>query len=102
MAVQDHVSRDAFLASTNWADAARIKAAVSAHTTGNSSALVAVGEDFMDGVRPRTIVGRMPGLRKLPFNTKVIRQVNGVSATWVQEGDAIAVAAGTFAADNGM
>lgn len=69
----------------------REKAAVAAGTTTNttwaqplvySQNLVA---EFAEFLRPQTIIGRIPGLRRVPFNIKVPRQTAGASVNWVGE-----------------
>lgn len=76
-----------------------LKAAVGAGTTTDPSwagALVEYQEyaaDFVDFLRPRTIVGRfgqggIPALRKVPFNIRVPAQTSGGSAGWVGQGKA--------------
>jgi HK97 family phage major capsid protein/HK97 family phage prohead protease len=42
--------------------------------------------DFLEYLRPQTIIGRIPNLRKVPFNIRVPRQTGGGSASWVGEG----------------
>lgn len=68
-----------------------LRAAVAAGTTTDpnwAKPLVeyqnALGE-FVDLLRPATILGRMSGLRQVPFNVKVPRQTAGASVGWVGE-----------------
>lgn len=42
--------------------------------------------EFAELLRPQTIIGRIQGLRQVPFNIKVPRQTAGSSASWVGEG----------------
>lgn len=42
--------------------------------------------EFIEFLRPRTIVGQIKGLRRVPFNVRVPRQLTGGSAGWVGEG----------------
>lgn len=42
--------------------------------------------DFLEYLRPQTIIGRIPNLRKVPFNIRVPRQTSGGAASWVGEG----------------
>lgn len=72
-----------------------IRAAVAAHNTTNSSALVSdeggVFADFVEFLRPQTIVGRfgtngIPNLRRVPFRVPLITQTGGGSGYWVGEG----------------
>lgn len=74
-----------------------IKAAVAAGTTTDatwSKPLVNVTNyagDFIEFLRPQTIVGKfgssgVPGLRRVPFNVKIVGQTSGATANWVGEG----------------
>jgi HK97 family phage major capsid protein len=45
--------------------------------------------DFVDLLRPATIVGRIPGLRRVPFNIRVGTKTSGGTAYWVGEGKPI-------------
>lgn len=69
-----------------------IKTAVAEGTTqtsGWASQLVQyqdmVGE-FIEFLRPRTIVGRLDGVRRVPFNIRVPRQTAGATGAFVGEG----------------
>jgi HK97 family phage major capsid protein/HK97 family phage prohead protease len=42
--------------------------------------------DFVEFLRPRTILGRMMGLRNVPFNVRILGQTSGGSADWVGQG----------------
>jgi HK97 family phage major capsid protein len=69
-----------------------LKAAVAAGTTQDAtwaSPLVQLQEmqsEFVDFLRPRTILGRIPNLRRVPFNIKFTRQTAGTTGTFVGEG----------------
>lgn len=69
-----------------------LKAAVAAGTTTDSDWAAPLVEyqnmasEFAELLRPQTIIGRIPGLRRVPFNIKVPRQTAGSSASWVGEG----------------
>ncbi|MFW8217133.1 phage major capsid protein, partial [Klebsiella pneumoniae] len=76
-----------------------LKAAVGAGTTTDPSwagALVEYqdyAQDFVDFLRPQTIVGRfgqgsIPALRRVPFNIRITAQTSGGSANWVGQGKA--------------
>lgn len=41
--------------------------------------------DFIEFLRPKTILGRIPGLRMVPFNISVPRVLTGGAAGWVGE-----------------
>ncbi len=42
--------------------------------------------EFLDYLRPMTIVGRIPGLRRVPFNVRIAGQTTGSVANWVGQG----------------
>jgi HK97 family phage major capsid protein/HK97 family phage prohead protease len=67
-----------------------LKAAVAAGTTTDAtwaSPLVNqnISNDFLELLRPATILGKIPGLRTVPFNTKVPAQTAGGTYGWVGE-----------------
>jgi HK97 family phage major capsid protein/HK97 family phage prohead protease len=67
-----------------------LKAAVAAGTTTDAtwaSPLVNqnISNDFIELLRPATILGKIPGLRMVPFNTKVPSQTAGGTYGWVGE-----------------
>ena len=45
-----------------------------------------ISSEFLELLRPKTIVGRLTGLRRVPFNTSVPAQTGGGSYGWVGEG----------------
>lgn len=53
-------------------------------------------QDFIEYLRPQTIIGRIQGLRRVPFNIRVPRQTGGGSASWVGEGKPKPVTAAAF------
>ncbi|MBB3020663.1 HK97 family phage major capsid protein [Microvirga lupini] len=65
------------------------KAAVPAGSTGNwGDPLVPVqgfATEFLELVRPLTILGRMRGFRPVPFRVKFNKQTSGATAGWVGE-----------------
>lgn len=44
-----------------------------------------LASEFIELLRPATIIGRINGLRRVPFNVKIPRQTGGASAKWVGE-----------------
>ena len=83
------------IAQERWGDstpevALYLKAAVAAGNTTDAawaSPLVnqGIAADFLELLRPATIVGRIPGLRNVPFNVKVPNQTAGGTYGWVGE-----------------
>ena len=69
-----------------------LRAAVAAGTTtGTTWAAPLVDyqtmtSEFAELLRPATIVGRIPNLRRVPFKVKIPRQTAGSTAAWVGEG----------------
>lgn len=77
--------------------ALRVKANVSANSTsetGGGAELVYnqnLAGEFIDLVRPLTIIGRVPGFRRVPFNVRVGALTSGSTAYWVGQGKPIPV-----------
>lgn len=69
-----------------------LKTAVNAGTTTDSTwagPLVVyqnMTQEFIDYLRPLTIIGRIPGLRRVPFKIKIPRQTGAATVNWVGEG----------------
>jgi HK97 family phage major capsid protein/HK97 family phage prohead protease len=81
-------------ATERWKDTPEVglylKAAVAPGTATDAtwaSPLVtqSVAKDFIELLRPATILGKIPGLRKVPFNVKVPSQTAGGTYGWVGE-----------------
>jgi len=79
-----------------------LKAAVAAGTTTDANWAKPLVEyenmvgEFAELLRPATIIGRIPGLRRVPFNIKIPRQTGGSSVGWVGEGKPKPVSALAF------
>jgi HK97 family phage major capsid protein len=79
-----------------------LKAAVAAGTTTDpnwAKPLVEydnMASEFAELLRPATIIGRIPGLRRVPFNIKIPRQTGGSTVGWVGEGKPKPVGALSF------
>jgi len=80
-----------------WADSTPevetvLKAAVAAGTTTDADWAKPLVEyqnmasEFAELLRPATIIGRIEGLRRVPFNIKIPRQLTGSTVNWVGEG----------------
>jgi HK97 family phage major capsid protein len=69
-----------------------LKAAVAAGTTSDTNwakPLVdyrTMASEFIDLLRPATIVGQINGFRRVPFNVRMALQTAGSTAAWVGEG----------------
>lgn len=82
--------------SKGWGDTPEVetvlKAAVAAGTTTDATWAAPLvdyqnmASEFIEILRPQTIIGRIPGLRQVPFNIKIPRQTASSSASWVGEG----------------
>lgn len=86
-------------ATLNW----HTKAAVAAGTTTDATwagplvpTQTAVNE-FLELLRPRTLLGRVAGFRQVPFNTAVPSQTGGGTYSWVGQGNAKPVTSAAFA-----
>lgn len=78
-------------------EALRQKANVTANSsgsTGGGAELVYnqnLQGEFIELVRPLTIIGRIPGLRRVPFNVRMGSQTSGSTGYWVGAGKPIPV-----------
>lgn len=79
-----------------------LRAAVAAGTTTDSTWAAPLAEyqnmasEFIELLRPSTIVGRIQNFRRVPFNIRMPKQTAGVSAGWVGEGTPKPVQAPAF------
>lgn len=79
-----------------------LRAAVAAGTTTDPTWAAPLVEyqnmvsEFAELLRPATIIGRIEGLRKVPFNIKIPRQLTGSTVNWVGQGKAKPVGALSF------
>ena len=79
-----------------------IKAAVAVGdtaTSGWASQLVYydnLAAEFYGLLYPKTIIGRIPGLRRIPFNVRIGGTSSGSSSGWVGEGTPIPASAMAF------
>lgn len=81
----------AFAQEQKWNDSPEVltllKAAVTPLGTADvDQASRAVASDFAEALRPRTIIGRLTGLRPALFLTRSIVATSGATAAWVGEG----------------
>lgn len=89
-----------------WSDTPQIetilRAAVAAGTTTDTTWAKPLVEyqnmasEFAELLRPATIIGRIPGLRRVPFDIKIPRQTGGSTVGWVGEGKPKPVSALAF------
>jgi HK97 family phage major capsid protein len=45
-----------------------------------------MANEFIEFLRPQTIIGKIPGIRNVPFNVRIPLQDSGASVGWVGEG----------------
>lgn len=79
-----------------------LKAAVAAGSTTDAgfTALVEnqlMAGEFIDLLRPQTIVGKLSGVRNVPQNIRLPRATSGTSASWIGEGKAAPITNAAFA-----
>lgn len=53
-------------------------------------------EEFIELLRPLTVIERIPGLRRVPFNIKVPRETGTTTAYWVGQGSPKPLSQGAF------
>ena len=69
-----------------------LRAAVTAGTTSDADWAAPLVEyqnlasEFIELLRPQTIIGRIDGIRRVPFNVKIPTQTQGSTVGWVGEG----------------
>jgi HK97 family phage major capsid protein/HK97 family phage prohead protease len=69
-----------------------LKAAVAAGTTtdatwaGPLAPLTPLANEFLELLRPATILGKIPGFRRVPFNVSIATQTGGGTYQWVGQG----------------
>jgi HK97 family phage prohead protease len=69
-----------------------LRAAVAAGTTTDSTwagplvQYTNMASEFIELLRPQTILGRLNGVRRVPFNVRIPSQTGGSTAYWVGEG----------------
>lgn len=111
MAKEDGVSPADIAISRGWGDDIVsvlrtpknvIKTAVAAASTTDSTwagPLVTYNnmqEEFIELLRPLSVISRLPGLRRVPFNIKVPRETSGTTGYWVGQGSPKPVSKGAF------
>jgi HK97 family phage major capsid protein/HK97 family phage prohead protease len=93
-------------AKAHWPDAPElidvIKAPVAAGTTTDSAwagplATPEPMRELLEMLRPQTLIGKIPGLRQVPFNISMPAQTGGGTYSWVGQGVAKPVTSATFA-----
>lgn len=53
-------------------------------------------EEFIELLKPLSVISRIPGLRRVPFNIKVPRETSGTTAYWVGQGSPKPVSKGAL------
>lgn len=112
MAKEDGVSPAEIAMSRGWGDelvsvlrtpkSIVQKAAIAAGSTTDSTwagPLVTYNnlqEEFIELLRPLSVISRLPGLRRVPFNIKVPRETTGTTGYWVGQGSPKPVSKGAF------
>lgn len=103
---QKHFTAPAEIAKQMWPDMPELqtilKTAVNPGTTTDTTWASPLVEyqnltgEFVDLLRPATIIGRIPGLTQVPFNVKIPRATTDPTVNWVGEGKVKPVSAMAF------
>lgn len=94
------LAAQSFAESQNWTDTPGVawvlRAAVNPMTSVSGAALLDVGREFSEYVRPSTLIGRLRGFRRVPLRTRLLNGTGGTTANWVGETQLKPVSAGAF------
>lgn len=111
MAMSEHLAAADIALSKGWGEELAavlrtpkhiLKSAIAAGSTTDSTwagPLVTyqnLTNEFIELLRAKTIVDRLPGLRRVPFNIKVPRETGEMTAYWVPQGSPKPLSAGSF------
>ena len=104
LAKADGVRSAATFAESLWGPAATptlaLRSAVNAGSTVDGNPMATLAEyrtaaaEFIEALRPRTILGKLSGFRNAPLRTRIPRSVTGATAYWVGEGAPTPMSAG--------
>jgi len=91
----DVLAGEQYAAARNWTSVAMaMKAAVNPMDQSIlDQGLAPITSDLSALLRSMTIIGRLAGMRKVPFRTRMLTQSVGGSGSWVDEGEPIPVTA---------
>lgn len=90
----DVLGAERFAAAQGWRTVeVAMKALVNPLDDSTASALLPITNDLAALLRPLTIVGRLQGMRRVPFDTRLLTQDVGGSGDWVGQGLPIPVSA---------
>ena len=94
----DPLAAEAYAAAKGWLQTASVlRGVITALGQGDvASALKPITFDLAAALRPMTVVGRLAGMRPVPFATRVLRQSLGATGTWVGEQTPIPVSKSSF------
>ncbi|MEP7297779.1 MAG: phage major capsid protein [Burkholderiales bacterium] len=100
----DYGAALAYAAGQNWVNTPMVEVALRAavnpvDATEPLTLPQALAYDFLEVLRPLSILGRLVGVRRIPFNTRMINEVTGASAAWIGEGIATPTSAPAFSTD---
>ncbi|ABE42914.1 phage major capsid protein [Polaromonas sp. JS666] len=93
------------IAETRWGKTSEVATIVRAAVAGGSTASGAWGSEleaqsavaeFLEIVKPLTIIGRMENLRRVPVNAPVVKQSSGATGYWVAQGRATPLSSMAF------
>ncbi len=98
----DPIAAIAYAQGRRWHDTPAVVTALKAvavnplDTDTDSSLIGDAGRDVAELVRPLTIIGRLPGLRRVPFDTRLLDLTAYSEAGWVGEGNPLPITRASF------
>lgn len=101
----DLIAAIALASSQNWKNTPDVIPALKAamgvlNTTDEAALLGAVGYDFAEFLRGQTVLGKLLGLQRVPFRTRLLAQSSGTSAHFVGEANPKPVSRADFTGEN--
>lgn len=86
----------AYVEAQHWRDTAMVSSHLRSVVTAENTTLLdatPLAVDFSSAVRPRTVLGRLPGVVRVPFLARIVTGISGVTAGFVGRGKPIPVSA---------
>src|SRR5688500_1506400 len=95
---KSHDGAHAYASGQRWADAPRVKAAISSLLDADPSVWREAAIDLLPLIKEQSVIDRLSGVRHIALECRTITQTTRTSAAFVAPGAPIAVSKGSFSA----